>query len=188
MIRRPPRSTLFPYTTLFRSLSLVKEFEKAIKNPIKEKTSTYYMGVDLGTSCIVLAVLDENKKPVAGAYRYANVVKDGMVVDYIGAVRILVYSVNGRFGGYSILPAYRMKNIDIRSGEQQMIARALKSLATSYSNDALDTLIEKYNAIIEREGGQKEPWLYHDQFDTAGMYDHTSTTEGQIDRIDHVVA
>ena len=68
---------------------LVKEFEKAIKNPIKEKTSTYYTGVDLGTSCIVLAVLDENKKPVAGAYRYANVVKDGMVVDYIGAVRIV---------------------------------------------------------------------------------------------------
>src|SRR5260370_6075684 len=25
MIRRPPRSTLFPYTTLFRSLILVKE-------------------------------------------------------------------------------------------------------------------------------------------------------------------
>src|SRR2546426_6123221 len=25
MIRRPPRSTLFPYTTLFRSQSLVKE-------------------------------------------------------------------------------------------------------------------------------------------------------------------
>ena len=38
---------------------LVKEFEKVIKNPIKEKTSTYYTGVDLGTSCIVLAVLDE---------------------------------------------------------------------------------------------------------------------------------
>ena len=68
---------------------LVKEFEKVIKNPIKEKTSAYYTGVDLGTSCIVLAVLDENKKPVAGAYRYANVVKDGMVVDYIGAVRIV---------------------------------------------------------------------------------------------------
>src|SRR3712207_6887324 len=25
MIRRPPRSTLFPYTTLFRSVSLVRE-------------------------------------------------------------------------------------------------------------------------------------------------------------------
>ena len=32
---------------------------------------------------------DENKQPVAGAYRYADVVKDGMVVDYIGAVRIV---------------------------------------------------------------------------------------------------
>ena len=38
---------------------------------------------------MVLAVLDENRKPVAGAYRYADVVRDGMVVDYIGAVSIV---------------------------------------------------------------------------------------------------
>src|SRR5256885_7983929 len=33
MIRRPPRSTLFPYTTLFRSdlQELVKRFKKAVK-------------------------------------------------------------------------------------------------------------------------------------------------------------
>ena len=30
MIRRPPRSTLFPYTTLFRSYALVLEFESAL--------------------------------------------------------------------------------------------------------------------------------------------------------------
>src|SRR2546426_8043590 len=29
MIRRPPRSTLFPYTTLFRSSSLLPESEKS---------------------------------------------------------------------------------------------------------------------------------------------------------------
>src|SRR3712207_7200557 len=29
MIRRPPRSTLFPYTTLFRSKRFVAEYEKA---------------------------------------------------------------------------------------------------------------------------------------------------------------
>src|SRR2546430_10069659 len=28
MIRRPPRSTLFPYTTLFRSASLVLDFDE----------------------------------------------------------------------------------------------------------------------------------------------------------------
>lgn len=68
---------------------MVAEFEKVIENPIKSKSSVYYTGVDLGTACVVVAVLDENKRPVAGAYRYADVVRDGMVVDYIGAVQIV---------------------------------------------------------------------------------------------------
>lgn len=69
--------------------NMVQEFEKVIERPIVNGSSVYYTGVDLGTACIVLAVLDENYKPVAGAYRYADVVRDGMVVDYIGAVRIV---------------------------------------------------------------------------------------------------
>lgn len=68
---------------------MVFEFEKVIKNPILKKSSVYYTGVDLGTACVVLCVLDENFKPVAGAYEYADVVRDGMVVDYIGAVDIV---------------------------------------------------------------------------------------------------
>lgn len=68
---------------------MIERFEKVIEKPIVKKSSVYYTGVDLGTACVVLAVLDENYEPVAGAYRYADVVRDGMVVDYIGAVRIV---------------------------------------------------------------------------------------------------
>lgn len=68
---------------------MVADFEKVIEKPIRGKSSVYYTGVDLGTACVVIAVLDENKRPVAGAYRYADVVRDGMVVDYIGAVQIV---------------------------------------------------------------------------------------------------
>lgn len=68
---------------------LVQDFENVIQKPIISKSSVYYTGIDLGTAYIVLAVLDENYRPVAGAYRFANVVKDGMVVDYIGAIRIV---------------------------------------------------------------------------------------------------
>ena len=68
---------------------LVRDFESVITTPILNKSSVYYTGVDLGTAYIVLAVLDENYRPVAGAYRFASVVKDGMVVDYIGAIRIV---------------------------------------------------------------------------------------------------
>src|SRR2546426_6703146 len=34
MIRRPPRSTLFPYTTLFRSLFLRNAFERVVVQPV----------------------------------------------------------------------------------------------------------------------------------------------------------
>jgi ethanolamine utilization protein EutJ len=68
---------------------LVQKFEDVIINPINSKSSVYYTGVDLGTACVVLAVLDENYNPVAGAYKYADVVRDGMVVDYIGAINIV---------------------------------------------------------------------------------------------------
>ncbi|WHY02513.1 ethanolamine utilization protein EutJ [Neobacillus sp. DY30] len=68
---------------------LVENFEKVIEKPRVGKSSVYYTGVDLGTACVVLAVLDENYQPAAGACRYADVVRDGMVVDYIGAVNLV---------------------------------------------------------------------------------------------------
>lgn len=68
---------------------LIEKFEEVVRNPKKTQSKKLYTGVDLGTACIVIAVLDENYEPVAGAYRYANVVKDGMVVDYLGAIKIV---------------------------------------------------------------------------------------------------
>jgi ethanolamine utilization protein EutJ len=47
------------------------------------------VGVDLGTAYTVLAVLDANGIPIAGEYRFTQVVRDGLVVDFIGAVDIL---------------------------------------------------------------------------------------------------
>jgi len=68
---------------------LVRDFEYVVEHPIVSRSSVYYTGVDLGTACVVLAVLDESYRPVAGAYRYADVVRDGMVVDYIGAIKVV---------------------------------------------------------------------------------------------------
>jgi ethanolamine utilization protein EutJ len=48
-----------------------------------------HVGVDLGTAYTVLAVLDEHLQPLAGAYRFAQVVRDGLVVDFHGAIRLL---------------------------------------------------------------------------------------------------
>lgn len=45
-----------------------------------------HVGVDLGTAYLVLVVLDASNQPVAGEYQFAQVVRDGLVVDFIGAV------------------------------------------------------------------------------------------------------
>lgn len=75
-------------------LSTVNEYVEKFNNLIQTKSCNSYdgklkVGVDLGTANIVLAVVDEEGNPIAGASQEAKVVKDGIVVDYIGAVNIL---------------------------------------------------------------------------------------------------
>mgnify|MGYP006290834335 CR=1 FL=1 len=48
-----------------------------------------HVGVDLGTAYTVLAVLDEQMQPLAGEYRFAQVVRDGLVIDYHGAIQLI---------------------------------------------------------------------------------------------------
>lgn len=48
-----------------------------------------HVGVDLGTAYTVLMVLDENHQPIAGEYQFAQVTRDGLVVDFVGAVDLL---------------------------------------------------------------------------------------------------
>jgi ethanolamine utilization protein EutJ len=50
---------------------------------------TLHVGVDLGTAYTVLVVLDENYQPIAGEYKFAQVTRDGLVVDFVGAVDLL---------------------------------------------------------------------------------------------------
>ena len=68
----------------------IKDFEKTIT---KAKTnfdkSKFYVGVDLGTANIVITILDKNGKPVAGATQRSRVVRDGIVVDFMGAIGIV---------------------------------------------------------------------------------------------------
>lgn len=45
-------------------------------------------GVDLGTASIILTVMDEKNNPVACEMQPCQVAKDGLVVDYMGAVEI----------------------------------------------------------------------------------------------------
>ncbi len=64
------------------------EFERLIEEHRNDPwTGPLRTGVDLGTANIVLAVVDQDDRPVAGITYPSTVVRDGVVVDYMGAVR-----------------------------------------------------------------------------------------------------
>ena len=68
----------------------IKDFEKTITKPKTNfDKSKFYVGVDLGTANIVITILDKNGNPVAGATQRSRVVRDGIVVDFMGAISIV---------------------------------------------------------------------------------------------------
>lgn len=70
--------------------NLIARVEKSLKETGEfNKDEGLLVGVDLGTAYIVLVVLDKEMNPIACEMQFAQVLKDGLVVDYIGASRIV---------------------------------------------------------------------------------------------------
>ena len=64
----------------------VVQSETETFKPVSDKLK---VGLDLGTAYIVLVVLDEEDNPIACEKQAASVLKDGVVVDYVGALQIV---------------------------------------------------------------------------------------------------
>ena len=68
--------------TINAYMARVTETETVVHKPVSDKLK---VGVDLGTAYIVIVVLDEDNNPVACEKQFAQVLKDGVIVDYAGA-------------------------------------------------------------------------------------------------------
>ena len=68
----------------------IKKFDEKMQKPsLIPPDKEFYVGVDLGTANIVISVVDENGDPLGGATYPSSVVKDGIVVDFLGAIKIV---------------------------------------------------------------------------------------------------
>src|SRR3712207_9382219 len=84
MIRRPPRSTLFPYTTLFRSTGLF----------LTGDVFNFYVFFEISmTASFILTGYREEDYQVRGAFIFAVVNLLGSVVFLIGIAAL--YSITG---------------------------------------------------------------------------------------------
>lgn len=89
------RSIEAPEAAIRRFAHLVRTGE--VDEPLGEMR----LGIDLGTANIVVSVVDAGNRPVAGGWVHSTVVRDGVVVDWLGAttaVRRLKEDVERRLG------------------------------------------------------------------------------------------
>ena len=119
----------------------IKEFEKTIAKPKTNfDKSKFYVGIDLGTANIVITILDKDGKPVAGATQRSRVVRDGIVVDFMGAISIvrkLKESLEEKLGieiteGYTAIPP----------GVEQGSVKAIVNVIESAGIDVLKVVDE----------------------------------------------
>lgn len=140
-------------STFEKCNSIVKTFEESIEAPIINKETKYLTGVDLGTAFIVITVLDENYNPLCGAYKYASVVRDGLVVDYIGAIRIvkeLKAQIEDKLGCELIYAATAFP-----PGTATNDAKAIKNVVESAGFEVTNMLDEPTaaNSLLEIKNG-----------------------------------
>lgn len=73
---------------LVKSNELIKRAMDAL-HQASEPVGNMRVGVDLGTAYIVLVVIDDLDNPIAVEMKFAQVLKDGLVVDYSSACKIV---------------------------------------------------------------------------------------------------
>ncbi len=85
----PVRADLARLLALADEAILPRELsERAGPAPVRPE-ARLHVGVDLGTAYLVVVVMDEQGRPVTGEWQFAEVVRDGLVVDFVGAVDLL---------------------------------------------------------------------------------------------------
>lgn len=112
-----------------------------------------HVGVDLGTAYTVLAVLDADQQPLAGAYRFAQVARDGLVVDFVGAValvRELKQIVEQRLG-FELLSAASGYPPGVPLAEVRATANVLEAAGLACSG-LLDEPTAANNVLQIRDG------------------------------------
>lgn len=117
-------------------------------------------GVDLGTASIILVVLDEAGKPVACEMQPCQVARDGLVVDYMGAIAItrqLAEKLEHRLGQPLVNAAIAVppgtNNADGKTHRHVVEAAGMEVTAILDEPTAANAVLGVQNGVVVDVGG-----------------------------------
>lgn len=154
------RSDYIP--TLARAEQVIRWVPDPEPPPLHESPEgPLHVGVDLGTAYLVLVVLDKDQQPIAGEYQFAQVVRDGLVVDYLGAIDLLgemKFRVEHRLGTELTHAASGfppgVPQVEVRAMANVVEAAGLRCTAMIDEPSAANAVLElKEGAIVDVGGG-----------------------------------
>jgi len=139
---------------------LLDATERAMHARLLAYHGRVHVGIDLGTAYTVLVVLDENCQPLAGTYRFAQVVRDGLVVDFIGAIdllRELKQEVEARLG-FELTHAATGFPPGVPRAEVRATANVLRAAGLECTNEidepsAANAVLQIQNGAVVDVGG-----------------------------------
>lgn len=119
-----------------------------------------HVGVDLGTAYTVMVVLDDHFQPLAGRYQFAQIVRDGLVVDFIGAIQ-LVKKMKSELEeqlGFPLISAATayppgVPMAEVKATRNVLIGAGLECNAFVDEPSAANTLLEIENGAVVDIGG-----------------------------------
>ena len=131
-----------------------------IQNQWDRPQRRVHVGVDLGTAYTVLVVLDEQMQPLAGEYRFAQIVRDGLVVDFHGAINLvaeLKQNVESRLGFEltSAATAYPpgVSSSEVRATRHVVQAAGFECEQTIDEPTAANAVLQVRNGAVVDVGG-----------------------------------
>lgn len=149
---------LTQYLMCAEQVILPSQMQNTSPAPIED--GPLYVGADLGTAYLVLVVLDKDLQPVAGEYQFAQVVKDGLVVDYFGAVdrlKGMKERVEARIGRTLIEAASSyppgVPQVEVRATANVVEAAGLECVGLVDEPTAANNLLGIRNGAIVDVGG-----------------------------------
>lgn len=98
---------------------------------VRPAGGTLRVGVDLGTAYTVLVVVDDDGMPVAGGFTPASVVRDGVVVDFVGACRVVD---------------------DLKGLVEQRLGQTLRTAAACYPPGVGEGEVQAVRYVVEASG------------------------------------
>lgn len=141
--------------------ALLDATARAMQTRRVEYRGRVHVGVDLGTAYTVLLVLDQNLKPLVGTSRFAQVVRDGLVVDFIGAIDLLQEMKRGVEArlGFELTHAATGFPPGVPRAEVRATANVLRAAGLECTNEidepsAANTVLQvRDGAVVDVGGG-----------------------------------